>query len=87
MLQAMSRATEEDRNILRNTYRDNSLTDDEKIARVKAVYDRYDIYHSVEQQISLRFDRALSLLGTLDLPAERTEHLRVFAQNLMGRKK
>lgn len=87
MLQAMSRATEDDRNILRNTYRDNSLTDDEKIARVKAVYDRYDIYHSVEQQISLRFDRALSLLGTLDLPAERTEHLRVFAQNLMGRKK
>ncbi|MBQ3148901.1 MAG: polyprenyl synthetase family protein [Alistipes sp.] len=87
MLQAMSRATEEDRNILRNTYRDNSLTDDEKIARVKAVYDRYDIYHSVEQQISLRFDRALSLLGTLDLPAERTEHLRVFAQNLMDRKK
>ncbi len=87
MLQAMSRATEEDRNILRNTYKDNGLTDDEKIARVKAVYDRYDIYHSVEQQISLRFDRALSLLGTLDLPAERTEHLRVFAQNLMGRKK
>lgn len=87
MLQAMSRATEDDRNILRNTYKDNSLTDDEKIARVKAVYDRYDIYHSVEQQISLRFDRALSLLGTLDLPAERTEHLRVFAQNLMGRKK
>ena len=87
MLQAMSRATEEDRNILRNTYRDNSLTDDEKIARVKAVYDRYDIYHSVEQQISLRFDRTLSLLGTLDLPAERTEHLRIFAQNLMGRKK
>ena len=87
MLQAMSRAVEEDREILRKTHLDESLSDEEKIARVKEVYDRYDIYHSVEQQISLRFDKALSLLDTLELPSERKEHLRVFAQNLMGRKK
>lgn len=87
MLHAMSRAAEKDREILRNTYCDAALTDDEKIARVKEVYDRYDVPRTVNQQISLRFERALSILDTLDIAAARTEHLRVFARNLMGRKK
>ena len=87
MLNAMSRATEEDREVLRSTYLDASLSDDEKIERVKAIYDKYDIPHLINQQISLRFDRALSILDSLAIPKERTEHLRVFAQNLMGRKK
>jgi geranylgeranyl diphosphate synthase type II len=87
MLQAMSRANEQDRDVLRKTHLDESLSDEEKIARVKMIYDRYDVRHFVEQQISLRFDKALSLLGELNLPEERKEHLKVFAQNLMGRKK
>lgn len=87
MLNAMSRATEEDREVLRSTHLDSTLTDDEKIERVKAVYDKYDIPRLINQQISLRFERALSILDTLDIPSERTEHLRMFAQNLMGRKK
>ena len=87
MLQAMSRADEQDRDILRNTYTDTTLSEEERISRVKAVYDKYDIPHFVEQQISLRFERALALLGELALPEERKEHLRVYAQNLMGRKK
>lgn len=87
MLHAMSRAAEKDREILRNTYCNAALTNDEKIARVKEVYDRYDVPRTVNQQISLRFERALSILDTLDIVAERTEHLRVFARNLMGRKK
>ena len=87
MLNAMSRATEEDREVLRSTYLDASLSDEQKIERVKAIYDKYDIPHLINQQISLRFDRALSILDSLAIPKERTEHLRVFAQNLMGRKK
>lgn len=87
MLNAMSRATEEDREVLRSTHLDSKLSDEQKIERVKAIYDKYDIPHLINQQISLRFDRALSILDSLAIPAERTEHLRVFAQNLMGRKK
>ena len=87
MLNAMSRATDEDREVLRTTHLDPLLGEEEKISRVKAVYDKYDIPHMINQQISLRFDRALSILDTLEIAAERTEHLRVFAQNLMGRKK
>ena len=87
MLNAMSRATEEDREVLRHTHLDDKLSPEEKIARVKEVYDRYDIPRTIQQQISLRFERALSILDTLEIPAEQTEHLRIFAQNLMGRKK
>ena len=87
MLNAMSRADEHDRDVLRYTHCDDTLSDEVKIARVKEVYDRYDIPHIINQQISLRFERALSILDTLDIAAERTEHLRAFAQNLMGRKK
>ena len=87
MLNAMSRSTEADREILRSTHLDESLSPEQKIARVKEAYDRYDIPRLINQQISLRFERALSILDTLEIPAERTEHLRVFAQNLMDRKK
>ena len=87
MLNAMSRASEEDRDILRFTHLDQSLSDEQKIERVKEIYDRYDVPHTIQQQISLRFERALSILDTLEIPAERTEHLRIYAQNLMDRKK
>ena len=87
MLNAMSRATEEDREILRNTHLDRNLTDEEKIARVKEVYDRYDIPRTINQQITTRFERALTILTTLEIPEERTIYLKEFAQNLMGREK
>ena len=87
MLNAMSRATDADRETLRTTHLDKTLSDEEKVARVKAIYDRYDIPHLINQQITTRFERALSILDTLELKLERTEHLRTFAQNLMGRKR
>lgn len=87
MVQAMSRATDEEREVLRNTHRDASLSDAEKIARVKALYDKLEVRHIAEQQIELRFDRALSILDTLSIDESRTVNLREFARNLMGRKK
>ena len=61
--------------------------DAEKIAAVKAIYDRYDIPRLAEQQISLRFERALGILDTLPVDPARTQPLREFARSLMGRKK
>jgi len=87
MLNAMSRATEEDRDVLRHTHLDSSLSDEEKISRVKEVYNRYNVHHIIEQQISLRFDKALSMLDDLSVGDDSVEHLRVFARSLMGRKK
>ena len=87
MLNAMSRATEEDREVLRHTHLDDKLSPEEKIARVKEVYDRYDVPRMINQQITTRFDRALSILSTLEIPEERTVYLKEFAENLMGREK
>ena len=87
MITAMSRAEESARDVLRNAHRDPMLTDAEKIAAVKAIYDRYDIPRLAEQQISLRFERALGILDTLPVDPARTQPLREFARSLMGRKK
>ena len=66
---------------------DATLTDAEKIARVKEVYDRLDIPRLTEQQISLRFERALATLDSLSADPARTLRMREFAEGLMGRKK
>lgn len=86
MITAMSRAEESARDILRNAYRDPMLTDAEKIAAVKAIYDRYDVPRLTEQQISLRFERANGILDTLSVDPARLEPMREYAKSLMGRK-
>jgi len=87
MITAMSRADESTRDILRHTYKDPSLTDREKIDRIKEVYDRLEIPRLTEQQISVRFERALTQLNHLSVDRERTTALREFAESLMGRRK
>ena len=87
MVQAMSRADEREREVLRNTHRDSKLSNEEKIARVKALYDKLDVRRLAEQQIELRFERALSALAELSIEKSRTANLQEFARNLMGRKK
>ncbi len=85
MITAMSRANEADREILRTAHTNPKLSDAEKIAAVKAVYDRYDSPRMTEQQISLRFDRALAVLDTLSVDAAQTTQLRAYSAGLMGR--
>jgi geranylgeranyl diphosphate synthase type II len=87
MVQAMSRATEEEREVLRTTHLSDKLSDAEKIATVKALYDKLEVKRATEQQIDQRFERALGILDSLSIGAERTVHLAEFARNLIGRKK
>ena len=87
MVQAMSRATEQQREVLRTTHLSSVLSDEQKIATIKALYDELEVKHVAEQQIELRFERALSVLDTLSISDEKIQPLREFARNLMGRKK
>ena len=86
MVTAMSRADEEQREVLRHTYKDAALAPAEKIARVRAVFDALDVPRLTEQQISLRFERALSILDTLSVAPSRTQRMRDYAMSLMDRK-
>ena len=81
------RGDEEQREVLRHTYKDAALAPAEKIARVRAVFDALDVPRLTEQQISLRFDRALATLDGLNVPDARKEPLREYARSLMGRRK
>ena len=87
MVKAMSHADDAEREVLRTTHLNSNLTDEEKIAKVKAIYAKYDVKRIAEQQIELRFERALSVLDTLSIDVERRVPLQEFARNLMGRKK
>lgn len=87
MVQAMNRASEVEREVLRTTHKNEALSDAEKIATIKALYEKLDVKRAAEQQIELRFERALSVLNTLSIGGERTVRLVEFARNLMGRKK
>lgn len=87
MVHAMSHASDSEREVLRTTHTRTDLSDAEKIATVKALYEKLDAKHATEQQIELRFERALSVLETLSIDKERTTRLGEFARNLIGRKK
>ena len=87
MVQAMSHALDEEREVLRTTHKRTDISDAEKIATVKALYDKLEVKRATEQQIDLRFERALAILDSLTIAGERTQHLAEFARNLMGRKK
>ncbi len=87
MVQALNRASTEEREILTTTHLRKDIAEQEKIDIVKALYDKFDVKRVAEQQIELRFERALAVLDTLSIAGERTETLVEFARNLMGRKK
>ena len=87
MVTAMSRADDPTREELRTLLADSRMKPAAKIAAVKAIFDRLDVPHLTEQQIELRFERALAQLETLSVDAARTAPLRDFAASLRGRKK
>lgn len=86
MIEAFSRADEEQREVLRTTHLREDLNDAEKIATIKALYDSLGVPERVEQQIAQRFQRALSILDNLSVSSDRTVELRKYAENLVGRK-
>ena len=86
MIEAFSRANEEQREVLRTTHLRKDLSDAEKISKIKALYDELGVPERVEQQIAQKFQKALSILDTLEVPQERTAELRHYAENLVGRK-
>ena len=87
MVQALNRASAEEREVLATTHLRKDIGAEEKIAIVKGLYYKLDVKRVAEQQIELRFERALAVLDTLSIAGERTENLAEFARNLMGRKK
>ena len=86
MIEAFSRANEEQREVLRTTHLRKDLRDTEKISTIKALYDSLGVPERVEQQIAQKFQKALAILDNLSVATDRTAELRKYAENLVGRK-
>ena len=86
MIEAFSRANEEQREVLRTTHLRKDLSDAEKIATIKSLYDALGVPERVERQIAQKFQKAIAILDNLSVDVERTAELRKYAENLVGRK-
>ncbi len=87
MVSAINLASDEQRNALRTIYKDESLCDQDKIKRVKEIYDALNIAQLTQQNIDERFKRALSILDSVNTTPARLENIREFAEGLIDRKK
>lgn len=87
MVTAMSRADEEQQEVLRTAHADPARSDREKIDRVRTLYDRLDVPRLTEQRITVHFERALSILPTLRVAKERVAPMKEFAESLIDRKR
>ena len=87
-LKALELASEQDRKRLEYLFTLRMDHDEEeKIAEVKAIYDRIGIKEVVEQVIAEYDQKALKALDSINLPEEKKMHLRTYAEMLSGRKK
>ncbi|MFI3282729.1 MAG: polyprenyl synthetase family protein [Rikenellaceae bacterium] len=87
MITALNLSDENEDQQLRNIYKDSTLNDDEKICRVKLIYDRLNVPRLTIEAIEQRFENALSILDSLDVDPQRVASLREYAKGLVNRKK
>ncbi|MFR9619846.1 MAG: polyprenyl synthetase family protein [Rikenellaceae bacterium] len=86
-ISALDRANGQERELLLNTHRSGELSDQEKIAQIKEIYNRLGIEELTEQAIAQKFSAALALIDNLEVRPEALEALREYAKGLMNRKK
>ena len=87
-LKALELAPERDRKRLVQLFEMHLDHDEEeKIAEVKAIYDRLKVKEAVEEVMAEYDRKAFAALDSIDLPEEKKAHLRSYAEKLAGRKK
>ncbi len=84
---AISRSKGAKREVLTSIHLDTTLSDEQKIAAVKGLYDEFDVRKTTEQLIVTKLEKALSILDGLTLDSERVEPLRRYALGLLNREK
>ena len=87
-LKALELASEQERKRLTHLFTLRiDHEEEEKIEEVQAIYDRLHVKEAVEQVIAEYDRKALAELEAIDLPEEKKNHLRNYAELLSGRKK
>ncbi len=65
--------------------KDKTIKEEDKIARMMALYDSLGVKEYTEKEISARFEKILGALNSLDVPAERLEPIKDLAMGLLNR--
>ena len=86
MISALNNCSEEDKNELLSILKQEVFDPDEKISKVKMIFDKYGVKELIMNKINSYFDLALEKLNDPDSPSERTSLLKNFSFELMGRK-
>ncbi|MBQ0081573.1 MAG: polyprenyl synthetase family protein [Alistipes sp.] len=84
-INAISRANDEQRNILRETHLRKDLTTDEKINTIKDLYVKLGVVSLIENQIKIHISRAISYLDSLSVKKEKLDELKSYTRSLLGR--
>ncbi len=88
-MKALAAASPDDRAELTLIHKDLRYDNDDKIARVLELYDRYGVRAAVEEEITHRFSAAAAALDALSgsVPPDRIEEFKTFALGQLGRAK
>lgn len=87
MLTAFSQADAATNKLLHTLLTEKSISPEEKIEKVLAIYNTLGVREIAEKEISLHFANAMAALDSLEVPAERIAPMRELAQSLLGRNK
>ncbi len=87
-LKALELASERDRKRLIQLFETRIDHDEEeKIAEVKAIYDRLKVKEAVEEVMAAYDRKAFASLDSISIPEEKKSHLKRYAEKLAGRNK
>jgi geranylgeranyl pyrophosphate synthase len=65
---------------------DKTNSTEEKIKNVLDIYQRLQIRQQVEKRVAEYFEKALTVLETINVAADRKQYVEQFAAKLIGRK-
>lgn len=80
-------ASQEEKTILHSTLKQDFDNREDKINTVKALFEKHNIQEECQREIDLRFERAMTILNTMQVSDARKEILRTLAKGLIKRDK
>lgn len=86
-LLAEGKASQEDKEILHRLYGEQSVDVPQKVDKVKAIFEKYDVRADVENMINQYMQMAMKSLEKLSPESERKENMRTLIDKLLNRKK
>lgn len=80
-------ASEKDKTILHDMLKKQFINNEDKIKAVKALFEKHDIKEECQKEIDRCFERAMTILNTMQVGDSRKEVLRTIAKGLIKRDK